>query len=367
MKTVNYISHLLEENAEDVKALVLYFDQINIIEQAQLYFSGPILDGVTAEVVSQHAFTEENFLYHLKELERNNVIKYQYDVDRGELSLENGLSLISSDIQINNLVQFHPELIGKKHNEKKTTDKDGRIILKYELELNNEAAFLTEKLFKDAKNVNELLYYYARVFKTFVNYYEQGKDVLTSSKYINDLFKEISKTDRFKEAQAAFKNEFSVTPAFALEAIKLGIPNLGKFPPEEILRFKENSKSELLEFQTKLETLQFDLLSQNDFTYINSNAQKIADLKIRPLIENISNSLGNSKFKVVQELIKEAKDPKSYSPLLLSFSDKISSSMILLISVGLVGLNVGLEHYSRIKEAKKDGVYYLYKMQKYFE
>jgi hypothetical protein len=199
-----------------------------------------------------------------------------------------------------------------------------------------------------------------------MNYYEQGKDVLTSSKYINDLFKEINKTDRFNNAQIAFKNEFNVTPTFALEAIKLGLPNQGKFPPEEIMRFKENSKDELLEFQTKLETLTLELLTQYDYNYINTNAQKIADLKIKPLIDNISNSLDNSKFKVVQELIKEAKDPKSYSPLLLTFSNNISNSMILLISAGLVGLNVGLEHYSRIKEAKKDGIYYLYKMKKYF-
>ena len=132
------------------------------------------------------------------------------------------------------------------------------------------------------------------------------------------------------------------------------------------MRFKEKSKDELLEFQSKLENLTFDLLNQYDFNYINTNAQKIADMKIRPLINNISNSLETSKFKVMQELIKEAKDPKSYSPLLLTFSDKVSSSLILLISAGIVGLNVGLEHYSRIKEAKKDGVYYLYKMQKYF-
>lgn len=36
MKTVNYISHLLENNIEDIKASILYFDKINIIEQAQL-------------------------------------------------------------------------------------------------------------------------------------------------------------------------------------------------------------------------------------------------------------------------------------------------------------------------------------------
>lgn len=376
MKTVNYISHMLEDNVEEVKALALYFDQINIIEQRHIHVLAPEKNAkivrkngktyVESKVISTNDFTDERFLLHLKDFEKNNVIKYLIDADSGGKSPQPGIQSISSDMQINDLVLFHSELVGKKHNEKQVTDEKGRIVLSYDLELNKEARHLTEKLFNDTDNTNKLMSYYAKVFKTFVNYYERGDDVLTSSKYINDIFKEISKTDRFKEAQTAFKNEFNVTPSFALEAIRLGLPNLGKFPPEEILRFKEKSKDELLEFQTKLETITLDLLSQHDLNYINNNAQKIADLKIRPLIENISSSLDNSKFKVIQELIKEAKDPKSYSPLLLTFSDKVSNSMILLISAGLVGLNVGLEHYSRIKEAKKDGIYYLYKMQKYF-
>lgn len=362
---------MLEDNVEDIKALALYFDQINIIEQRHLHIVAPInakpdKNGkLKAEVVSTNDFTDEKFIQHLKEFEKSNVIKYQIDIDSGGQSPEKGILPVSSDMQINDLVLFHSELVGKKHREKQTTDEKGRTVLSYEIELNKEAAILEENLFK-GENIYKLFSYYAKVFKTFVNYYEQGKDVLTSSKYINDLFKEINKTDRFKNAQIAFKNEFNVTPTFALEAIKLGLPNLGKFPPEEIMRFKENSKDELLEFQTKLETLTLELLAQYDYNYINTNAQKIANLKIKPLIDNISNSLDNSKYKVVQELIKEAKDPKSYSPLLLTFSNNISDSMILLISAGLVGLNVGLEHYSRIKEAKKDGIYYLYKMQKYF-
>lgn len=367
---------MMEDNVEDIKALALYFDQINIIEQRHVHILAPeknakIIkkDGkkfVKAKVVSTNDYTDQSFLLHLKEFENNDVIKYQIDADSAGKGPEPGLQTISSDMQINNLVLFHSELVGKKFNEKQITDDKGRILLRYDLELNQESAKLTERFFNKSDDTNSLLYYYARIFKTFINNYEKGNNVLTSSKYINDLFKEISKTNRFKEAQIAFKNEFNVTPSFALEAIKLGVPNLGKFPPEEILRFKENSKSELIEFQTKMETLTFDLLNQYDFNYINNNAQKIADLKIRPLIENISSSLGSSKFSVVKELIKEAKDPKSYSPLLLTFSDKVSSSMILLISAGLVGLNVGLEHYSKIKEVKKDGIYYLYKLQKYF-
>lgn len=33
MKDVNYISHLLQDNVDDIKALTLSFDKINIIEQ----------------------------------------------------------------------------------------------------------------------------------------------------------------------------------------------------------------------------------------------------------------------------------------------------------------------------------------------
>jgi len=372
MNTVNYISHMLEDNVEEIKALALYFDKINIIEQRHLHIVVPVdaipdkRGRVKAEAVSTNDFTDERFLLHLKDFERSSLIEYKIDIDGGGHAPEKGLQTVSSDMQINDMVLYHAELVGTKHNDKQTIDAKGRTILSYELELNREAEILSNRLFNKGDKLNQLLSYYAKVFKTFVNYYEQGKNVLTSSKYVNDLFVEINKTDRFKETQKAFKNEFNVTPSFILEAIKLGLPNLGRFPPEEILKFKDNSKDELSEFQSKLESMTLDLLNNYDSDFINANAQKIADLKIKPLIENIRSTLDTSKFKVLQELVKEAKDPKSYAPLLLSLSDKISSSMILLISTGLVGLNVGLEHYSRLKEAKKDGIYYLYKMKKYF-
>lgn len=367
---------MLEDNVEEIKAMALYFDQINIVEQRHLHILEPSNNAkkvkkngktyIESEVISTNDFTDEKFLLHLKEFENKKVIKYLIDIDSVGDSPEKGVHSVSSDMQINDLVLFYTNLVGERHNEKQTEDDKGRIILSYDIELNKEAEILTQRLFPSSKDISTLLSYYAKIFKTFVNYYEKGKNVLTSSKYINDLFKEISKTERFKEAQIAFKNEFNVNPSLVIEAINLGLPNLGKFPPEEILRFKETSKDELLAFQSKIESLTFDLLNNYDYQYISQNAQKIADVKLKPLIDNINETLGTSKFKVIQELLKEVRDPKSYSPLLLTFSDKISSSLMLMISAGLIGLNTGLEHYSRIKEAKKDGVYYLYKMKKYF-
>jgi hypothetical protein len=111
---------MLEDNVEDIKALALYFDQISIIEQRHLHIvvpinAKPVKNGkLKAEVVSTNDFTDEKFIQHLKEFKKNNVIKYQIDIDSGGQSPEKGILPVSSDMQINDLVLFHSELVGKK-------------------------------------------------------------------------------------------------------------------------------------------------------------------------------------------------------------------------------------------------------------
>ena len=41
METIKYISHKLEDNIEDIKALSLYFDQIDIVEQNHIHIVAP--------------------------------------------------------------------------------------------------------------------------------------------------------------------------------------------------------------------------------------------------------------------------------------------------------------------------------------
>ncbi|MHA7109917.1 hypothetical protein ACRTDU_07305 [Sunxiuqinia elliptica] len=372
MSTVNYISHLLEDNIDDIKALALYFDKINVIEQVNIhltvpYNSKPDKNGkMMAKPVLSHDYSEERYFQHLNELKEKNVLKFMIDSDVVGTKHEPNLIDVCSDSQINELVVSNSHLLGRKSKEGQSKNSDGQVQTEYSLDLNPEAEHIFSKLFHRDKYANGLLTYYARTLKTFVNYYEKGENVLTSSKYVNEMFHLISQTSRFKEAKDAFKNEFNVVPSFAFEAMKLGLPNLGRFPVDEILKFRQNSQPELQAFKSKLENITFDLLNNYDFDYINSNAQKIAELKIKPLIEDINRSINTSKFSLIKDIVKEAKDPKTYSPLLLTFSESISNSMILLISLGIVSLNIGLENYSKTKNIKKDGVYYLYKLNKYF-
>lgn len=364
---------MLEDNVEDIKALALYFDEIDIVEQRHVHFVAP-LDAkpdknghLKVEVVSTNDFTDERFVKHLREFEESKVVRYSIDVDPGGRSPEKGVIPISSDMILNDIMLSNPNLVGTKTDEKTTIDDDGRTIFSFNIQLNKEAEHLSNILFPSEQSMQKLFLYYAKVCRTFLNSFEHQENIITSSKYVNEIFQIISRTDRFRKVQENFKNELNVSPFLAFEAIRLGVPNLGRFPPSEILKFKEQSKPELDEFKSKLESLSLDLLNNYDYSYINQNAQKISDLKIKPLVDNISRSIGHSKIKALQELIKEAKDPKSYSPLLLTLSNNVSNTMAILISLGLITLNTGIEHYSKLNELKKDGVYYLYKMNKYFD
>ena len=370
MNKVSYISHITEESIDEIKALSLYFDEINIIEQ---FFKQKIGDdskrdkygNPRVKFLSKKIFTHNHFKSHLKAFENNGLLCYK-DSPHPILSLKpKSLHQISSDQEINSLILNRLDLIGGRGNEKKKVHLDGTIVTTGNIDFNAEAKSVINSFFPNSKTKdNDIILYYGAMFKTLIEFYEKGENIITTSKYLNTLFSEINKSDRFKEVQKIFKNELEVSPSFAFEAIKLGVPNLGILPPEEILKFKEKSRSELLEFQKTLESITLDLITNYDELYITNNAQKIANLKIKPLIENINKSMEMSDFKILQDLIREIKDPKSYSPLLLTFSNNISSTMAILVSLGLIGVKAGLEHYVNIKEIKKDGVYYLFKMNK---
>lgn len=371
MQEVNYISHIFETNVEEIKALALYFDQINIVEQQYKQVIGnknrkDKYGKSRVKYESKKIFTHPNFKSHLKDFQISKVVKYS-NAPNAIIDTQNSLKLVSSDHQINGLVLDNLELIGKKGVETPVILSNGLTGRRGKLTFNEESNEVIQTFFPKSPNKdNGIIMYYGALIETFVTYYEQGKNVLTSSNYINNIFQEINKTQRFKEVQKTFKSELNVAPSFAFEAIKIGVPNLGKFPPQAILEFKSKSKDELLAFEKTLESITLDLLSNYDQEYIMKNAQKIADLKIKPLVDNISKSLDISSFRVLQELVKEAKDPKSYAPLLLTFSEHISNTLALFISLGFVSISAGLEHFSNYKDAKKDGVYYLYKMNKHF-
>lgn len=373
MKTVNYISHLLENNIEDVKASILYFDKINIIEQAQLRPGPtiPITDEngkVIMDAEIGFPFTNTLFKQHLKELENEGLIKYLYNVGGSPYKIQNPVVLGRNE-EINLLIMKNLDAIGDFREISRTEQIGKAPLIQYNVDFNSEGQYLIDNLFNDVQEKHipiHLMIYLGKLLVNFIKQYENGKDILSSSPYLNSMLHRLEQTEDFKKTREAFRSEFQVVPNFAFESIRINLPNLGKFPTQEILNFREKSKDELLAFQAKMEEITFDFLKNYEYSEIIKYAQKIVDLKVSPLVKDIGNSLNRSNSKLMLDLINEAKDLKSYSPMLLTLSSNISSTFALLVSAGLISLKTGLEKYNANKEAKKDGIYYLYKAQQHF-
>jgi hypothetical protein len=371
MNRVKYISHKLENNVDDIKALALYFDHIDVVEQNNLHILAPVepkpnsKGKVKVEVIETRDYTKDLFWKHLHELEQESIISYSKHIENPPDSPK-GLHSISNNTVLNNLIITHQDVIGKSKELSRKIEKDGRTIIDLEIEYNKEAIEVTKGFFSKEKDASSLMIYYGRLFSSFLDNIEKGENIITTSKFVNNLYHLAKQNNAFNDVSKEFKRELNVSPSIAYEAIKLNVPNIGSHPTSEILEFRLKSKDELEGFRRTLENLTVGLLDKYDEAYINENAQKLVELKVQPLLKDIESKLKESKFKAFQQIVKEAKNPSSYSPLLLSLSDNVSSTMALMVSLGLISLNVGLEYYKNTKGVSKDGIYYLMKLNKYY-
>lgn len=418
MDKVKYISHKFVDDVDSIKAMALYFDEINIVEQSYAHiFDKP--DGQTREEIDKNGvkrfykvqsglttteFTSETFKGHIQSLIDAEIITFSNDF--GELidypreiyapnqlptiPVRNSELIVPDDYilpknETKELYFINNEIINsliKSNLGDNQSIKTEISTLKVEIDKqryfynlmmnNNQNKRITssnslESVSDEYKN--DLFYvhcYLGKLFQSFIDNFNEGHNTITTSRYLNELIKQTSGVINFPEIKERFKNEFQVNPFLINEAIKLAVPNLSKFPTDEILEFKAKSKDELLAFKSKMNEITFDLMNNHEPEFISLNAQKIADLKIKPLLNDIDKQLGDSKLTIIRTLIQEAKDPKSYSPILLTLSNDYSNSLIYLVSLGIISLNTALEYYSKVKNSKKDGIYYLFKANKYF-
>lgn len=370
MNTVDYISHKLLDNIEEVKMLSLYFDEINIVEQNNIHIvtpfnSKPNKKGyIKAEVIETRDYTDDLFIEHLRTFESEKIIKYTKHIINPPES-PSGMYSLSNHTIINNLI-INGGLIGESKVLDEKKQDNGSTIFTIEYELNKESEYISKNFFPNSKTTNELMIYYGRLASSFFDKINEGKNVITTSKLLNKLYSIAIQNGIIEEVGKKLKDEINVSPFIAYEAIKLNVPNIGNHPIDEILEFRYKSNDELCEFRKTLENLTVDILGKYDSSYIQKNANRLIELKIQPQLENIKDKLKDSKYRGFRQLVEQIKDPKSYSPLLLTFSDNVSNTLALMISLGIISFNTALEYFQNNKEIRKDGIYYLLKLNKYF-
>jgi hypothetical protein len=149
-----------------------------------------------------------------------------------------------------------------------------------------------------------------------------------------------------------------------MEVMKLGLPNISRLSSEDILELRCKLKDELSGFKSYLKNLQFDLkdVDEKDMYFVS---KQIVDAKLAPALNDLVSKIRDVRLNLPLNLLKELKDPKSYSPLILSFTNHISSTYSILISLGLMTLTAAIDHYKQSTEVKSNGLYYLLKLRTY--
>lgn len=346
MREIYYNSDITSDSINELKLLALYYDKINIINDA-VY--SPKFETINNEF--KFIGTEEFQLIPEKFKE-----EYKLLLDEGLITIidkkENHTSIIEDQFadKISKIVNSNHSLIFPKHPSKKDTN----IITEevYEV-MKNMYDFELEK----PVELNIVWWYYSLKLQQFITLLIEGKNCLSSSENLNSLF-------------TLFISEFSTlntvkksSKSLAFDALKFSLPNPSSLSFENILELRLVLKDELGEFYQTINSI--EIKNKNLFeTNIEANEyQSIFYNEIQKPLKQLELKMKNLNSKTFRNFINKLQNPKSFVPLIGTVVASIPIQYGILCSLGI---NMGqsyLEYHEEKREITNNGLYFLLKIK----
>lgn len=344
-------------------------DSLRTIKLCLLYFDNLIIDvpleiDIHDEFSSRFFLCNEDVLEQYKWLAQNSIISLDYTIsniyaqylESGAVqiatsnfvnyALHNNLNRIFSDIQIESDNSF-------------ITTPDTKIILDEYKDIVKKIPFIIKKTMTHER-VQQIVpeHHYDNytcyvllenlLSDIYVNI-TTGKISITNSLFLNEAINDIFLKNRNQNKNNAINQ---------LEYASILLPDLSNASFEDILEIRYKMKDELLELKQYINSL----INKDEKDDININ--QIVQQKINYAISNFELKMKDIKINVAQKFLTEIKNPLSYTPLIGTFLNDIPAHISLLISLGLIGTNVGLEYIKQLNNIKKDNMYFLFNLNK---
>jgi len=365
MLKTNYISNCTENNMDELKTAILFFDQINIIDNVLLQIepqdqSKKVLDkGDIGVITGIQNFVTENYKEHIKILTEEGYVNIVSDEKR-EDQLWNNIdtavnSLMTEDINLL-FEKFETETIGV---EKRATYKFSDEVM----QIHNE--FIGPFEVGAKIDFGFIFKYYSSQLSSLLLHISKGEQCLTNSDILNRYLKHYAQNTDFKKLQQKLEND-KIIPSLASNAIKLAVPNISLFPFDEVLETKIKAKDELMRFRDELETFQFNLLENYSYQEIHYRSEELIKYKLNPTLVDLKRKIENLNLSIPRKILDEFKDPKSYTPIIGSILGQIPTTIATLLSLGLISISTAYEYVTNRKEIKNNGLYYLIKLNDKF-
>lgn len=354
------IDNLFSSNVNAIKIASLYFDKIVLVEH---------IDNIGFASENPPAtYTTSSFRAHVQPLVDEQIISFENDPENKYLLAKDNISYGLNDDRVTAFFTDHVDVFFKKGTFKKMItwgkeDPQGSYFFKPTGKLKSEVKEVFRVYEQDfIENSPFGLVYYSMLLSSILSNIDKGNRLLTSSTILNEIVTRFFNSKEYFETRGKIIRELNVNPNVAFESLKIALPNIGQVPMDDILELRLKLKDELQAFRIYMQDLHLDLGLLND-QELTANAKKIVESKIKPALEDLKRKTIETTKNVPTRMISELKDPKSYCPLLLTFTENISNTLAIFVSLGIVSLSTAIEYFKENKEVKSNGIYYLLKLQ----
>lgn len=349
MREIYYNSDITPKATNEIKLLSLYYEKINIVNDA-VY--SPKFDQSNGQFnfvgVEDLQFIPKTFMTEYKLLIDENLISITKRDENQEDEYENKFAN-----KISNLLNANLDLIFPNH----PTKKNYKIITEEVYDIMKHMLG-----FEWGKPVERdfIWWYYAFKLKWFLKLLMEGKNCLSSSNNLNSLFSMfIQESNKFNDNLGTHGH----TKSLAFDALKISLPNPDLLSFEDILELKFRLKDELALFYQTINSIEVKNKQLFNTNLKNNEYQSIFFSEIQKPLTDLENKMKNLNNKTFRKFINKMQNPKTYVPLIGTVVASMPVHYALLTSLGLTTGTSYLEYKEEKREIKNNGLYFLLKLK----
>ncbi|MFT3823413.1 MAG: hypothetical protein QM731_05810 [Chitinophagaceae bacterium] len=349
MREIYYNSDITPKAINEIKLLALYYDRINIVNDAVYSPKFDMVDGefkFTGTDTLQ--FIPNSFTSDYKLLINEGLISITQKKEEQENEYEKKLTRKISD-----LVNSHQDLIFPSH----PKENNGKIITE---EVYDIMKYMLDFEWNKPIETDFIWWYYAFKLKWFIKLLIDGKNCLSSSNNLNNLFSAFIQDSTKTNQNLGIKG---YTKSLAFDALKISLPNPDLLSFEDILELKLKLKDQLAFFYQTINSIEVKNkelftsdIKENDYQAIFFNEIEKPHRELELKMKNLNS-------KTFRNFIEKIKDPKSYAPLIGTVVASLPIHYTLLASLGLTTSQSYSEYREEKREIENNGLYFLLKLR----
>jgi hypothetical protein len=348
MREIYYNSDITPKVANEIKLLALYYDKINIVNDAVYSPTFKTTNGKFEFAGTEELqFIPKSFRTDYKLLIDENILTITTREDDDSKYEKLFTKKLSQELgsSFNYIFPQHP------------TKKDTKIITE---EVYDVMKYMVDFEWGKPIEADFVRWYYSLKLKWFIKLLMQGQNCLSSSNNLNHLFLTFV---RHLEQESFDNGGVGHSKSLAFDALKIALPNPDVLSLEDILELKAKLRDELSIFYQTINALEV----KNKQLFATNTKQEDYDAvfysEIQKPLRELETKMKNLKSKTFRRFVDIVKEPKTYVPLIGTVVASIPMQYAVVASLGLTAGQTYLEFKEEQRDIRDNGLYFLLKLR----